>query len=189
MLVTNEVETISIEKLRKLDPSFNEDVFVSKAKNIYLSMITCITERDITRAYASLKQEVRNKVAKRINDSLSKNEIRMYDELNVKEFDIKSVELTDDEYIIKAKLVSRYLDYYLNAETRSFLRGDREERVTKNNDLEFRCKRNHKDLSKVSHCPNCGGNVDYNYSGLCPYCRGQFPKEDYDFILVDWVER
>ena len=173
-------------EIRKLDPSFNEETFISKAKNIYITMMSCITSKDITRAYASLSQDVRNKVAKIINELNNNHEIGMHDELNVKEFKITNVEITDEFFIIEASLVARYLDYYLDETTRNYKRGDKEERVEKYNNLTFRCKRNHKDLSKVSHCPNCGGSVDYNYSGLCPYCKGQFPKEDYDFILVDW---
>jgi hypothetical protein len=176
------------DKIRKLDPSFNEETFISKAKNIYITMMMSITSKDITRAYASLSQEVRNKVAKKINALNEKKEISMHDELNVKEFRITNVDITDEFFIIEAKLVARYLDYYLDEDTKAFKHGDKEDRVVRNNTLTFRCKRNHKDLSKVSHCPNCGGNVDYNYSGLCPYCKGQFPKEDYDFILVDWEE-
>lgn len=174
------------EEIEKVDSTFNKELFISKVNNIFINMMSAIVTQDITRVYSSLSEEMRNKIMQRINALKSNDEYQLYDELNVKDTRIVDAKVTDDMYYIYVHLTSRYLDYKLDG-NKKFKSGNRENRVTKDNSLVFRCKRDHKNLGKVSNCPNCGASVNYNFSGLCPYCRKQFPKEDYDYILVDWV--
>ena len=174
-----------VEDIEKIDSTFNKELFISKVNNIFISMLMAIVTLDIDNVYSSLSEEMRNKIMQRIETLKNNNEYQLYDELNVKDTRIVGTKITDDMFYIYVHLTSRYLDYKLDA-NRNYKSGNREFRITKDNSLVFRCIRNHKDLGSVSRCLFCGGNVDYNYTGLCPYCRKQFPKEDYDYVLIDW---
>ena len=175
-----------LEEIERLDKTFNKDLFISKVNNIFISMLMAIVTQDIDNVYSSLSEEMRNKIIQKINELKSNNEYQMYDELNVKDTRVVDAKITDDMYYIYVHLTSRYLDYKLDS-NKKFKSGNKEDRVVKDNSLVFRCKRDHKDIGSVANCPFCGASVDYNYSGLCPYCRKQFPKEDYDYVLIDWV--
>ena len=80
-----------LEELKKLDSTFTESMFKSKVDNIFVLMMSSIMFRDITRIYSSLNEGMRHKVQEIIDELNSKNEIQMYDELNVKDTEIKNI--------------------------------------------------------------------------------------------------
>lgn len=53
----------------------------------------------------------------RLSNLNNNNERQMFDELNVKSTDIVDVEVTNDKYIIKVRLISKYLDYIVDKQT------------------------------------------------------------------------
>lgn len=175
-----------LDELKKLDTTFQEALFYSKVNNIFVLMLNAIMLSDMTGIESSLSSNMKEKISKQINELIKNNEIQMYDELNVKSTTITNVNITDDMFFIDVKLVSRYLDYKLDRNTKEYKYGDKESRIEIVNYLTFCEKRNHRDMSKAFYCPNCGANVDYNYSGLCKYCNSQLPKEEYDWILESW---
>lgn len=177
-----------LEELKKLDSTFTESMFKTKVDNIFVLMMSSIMFRDITRISSSLSENMRMQIQNRINELQDRNEIQMYDELNVKHTDIKDVQILEDRYVIEVILTSRYMDYRLDGSTRKFKSGNNSSRIEKKNRLVFEEKRDHKSLGVVAKCPNCGANIDYNYSGVCEYCKSQMPKEDYDWILTSWEQ-
>ena len=177
-----------LEELKKLDSSFTESMFKTKVDNIFVLMMSAIMFRDITRVYSSLNQNMRNQIQERIDELNRKNEIQMYDELNVKHTEIEEVQILEDKYIIKVLLTSRYMDYKIDATTKKFKSGNNSSRIELKNRLIFEEKRDHKSLGIAAKCPSCGANIDYNYSGVCEYCKKQMPKENYDWILTSWEQ-
>ena len=58
----------------------------------------------------------------RLSNLNNNNERQMFDELNVKSTDIVDVEVTNDKYIIKVRLISKYLDYIVDKQTNKIKR-------------------------------------------------------------------
>lgn len=177
-----------LEELKKLDSTFTESMFKTKVDNIFVLMMSAIMFKDMSRVYSSLNEDMRNQIQNRINELLNNNEIQMYDELNVKHTEIGNVQILEDRYVIEVILTSRYMDYKLDNTTKKFKSGNNSSRIEKRNRLLFEEKRDHKSLGIATKCPNCGANIDYNYSGVCEYCKAQMPKEDYDWILTSWEQ-
>ena len=175
-----------LEELKKLDSDFTESMFKTKVDNIFVLMMSAIMFKDMERIYSSLNEDMRLKIQNRIKVLQDNNEIQMYDELNVKHTEISNVQILEDRYMIEVLLTSRYMDYKLDANTKKFKSGNNSSRIELRNHLVFEEKRNHKSLGMAAKCPNCGANIDYNYSGVCEYCKEQMPKEDYDWILTSW---
>lgn len=175
-----------LEELIKLEPDFNVSIFHSKVSNIFVLMMNAIMFQDITRAYASLNEDVRMKVARKINELKTQGLTQLYDELNVKSVQITDVNILEDRFVVNVLLVSRYLDYRINSTTKQYVDGNNQSRVEKNNYLTFELKKNHKKIGNAAHCPNCGANIDFNYTGLCTYCNSQINKAEYDWILTKW---
>lgn len=177
-----------LEELKRLDSSFTESMFKTKVDNIFVLMMSSIMFRDITRISSSLNESMRVKIQSKIEELQNRNEIQMYDELNVKHTEIQNVQILEDKYVIEVLLTSRYMDYKIDATTKKYKSGNNSSRIELRNKLIFEEKRNHKSLGIAAKCPNCGANIDYNYSGVCEYCKAQMPKEDYDWILTSWEQ-
>lgn len=175
-----------LEELMKLESDFNVNIFHSKVSNIFVMMMHSIIFQDISRVYSSLNDEMRSKIMSKINTLKENNITQLYDELNVKNISITNVKILEDKYVINVLLVSRYLDYRIDSNTKKYLDGNNQSRIEKNNYLTLELKRNHKKLGNAAHCPNCGANIDFNYTGLCTYCNSQINKAEYDWILTNW---
>ncbi len=177
-----------LDELKKLEPDFNESVFISKVNNIFVAMLNSIMFQDASMSVTSLGSELKEEIARRIDALKSKNVIQMYGEMNVHDTKIIDVQILDDKYVIKVQIMSRYLDYLMDMVSKKKISGDDYTRVERANYLLFEEKRNHKKLGNVTECPFCGANIDYNYKGICEYCKKELPKEDYDWILTHWEE-
>lgn len=176
------------DELMKYEQGFNPDMFLTKVNNIFVLMMNGIMFQNLQSVTSWLNDNVRQKLLTMINDLKHNDLIQMYDELNVKNTYVRKVEILDDRYRIEVEIEARYLDYRLNNTTKQIVSGNNESRVLTINNLVFELKKDHKDLGMVMHCPNCGANIDYNATGYCSFCNQQLPKEDYDWILVDWNE-
>ena len=107
----------------------------------------------------------------------------MYDELNVKETHLLTSEITENEMLIKVKIISRYMDYLID-ESGKFVSGVNDHRVEKENYLTFSKKIQAKGQSINRKCPGCGASIDVNANGVCSYCNTTYNLNDKDWILV-----
>ena len=177
-----------LDELKKLEPDFNESIFISKVNNIFVAMLNSIMFQDASMSVTSLGPNLKEDIIVIIATLKSRNAIQMYGEMNVHDTKIMDVQVLEDKYVIKVQIMSRYLDYLMDATSKKKISGDDYTRVERANYLLFEEKRDHKKLGDVTECPFCGANIDYNYKGICEYCKKELPKENYDWILVDWKE-
>ena len=173
-----------MEELLKIDPSFNEGMFITKVNNIFIMLHSAIMMDDLNRVRHFISYSLEKKYENILNELNSKHLRQMYDELNVKTTMINNVEILEDKIVIKVTIISRYMDYLINKDTGEFVSGNNQSRVEKTNHLIFEKNRNAKDYNIVRKCPRCGASIDINKSGECPYCRTIFNAEDYDYILT-----
>ena len=161
-----------------------ESELISKFSNIYIMLLYGIMSNDIERVKHFLSDEMYNKYKNIVDTNIKNKEIRMYDELNVKEIKILNTTTNSDYEEVTVKIISRYMDYVIDAETKKYKRGVNDHRVIKENILTFRKSINaiEKEMFK---CPNCGANLDVNFTGVCPYCRQPFSMEEHDYILTN----
>ena len=95
------------------------------------------------------------------------------------------VPLPSNEFKIEVSLLTKYLDYRVEKETKKFVSGDKEVRVEKFVKLIFTKVKNAKKLGVARACQGCGANLDLNFDGRCPYCGAIFNLQEYDWILED----
>lgn len=172
------------DKLKILGGDFSLPMFITKVNNIFVMYYTAIMMDDEKRVAHFLSDEVYQNMKERIAKLNAANEREMFDELNVKTTVISDIIDTDDEYIIKVTLVSRYMDYVIDKTTFKYKRGVNDRRIEKTNYLELQKKKNVKDKGIVSKCPSCGASIDVNRSGHCEYCGMTFDNKNYDWILT-----
>lgn len=173
-----------MDELISLDPTFTESSFKTKVDNIFVMLHMSLMTDNMKRVRHFISDDVYNEYSEILSNLNNNNERQMFDELNVKSTDIIDINITDDKYIIKVKLVSKYMDYVVDKTTNNFKRGNNSSRVEKENILIFEKKRNSKIQGVVRFCPNCGHPMDVNKSGYCEFCHSTYNQENYDWVLT-----
>lgn len=166
-----------------LDPTFTIESFKTKVDNIFVMLHTALMTDNMKRVKHFISDDIYEDFSNRLSILNNNNERQMFDELNVKSTDIVNVEITNDKYIIKVRLVSKYLDYVVDKETNKIKRGDNTIRKELENILVLEKRRNNKVQGVVRFCPNCGHPMDVNKSGFCEYCHSTYNQETYDWVL------
>lgn len=164
---------------------FNEAMFKTMVDNIFVKLYTCIMKGDLTDVRHFISNELYNRFTSRINELFSYNQRQMYDEINVKNTNVLSRNITQDKEVVEVEIISRYMDYILNLDTGDLVSGDDTRRIEKRNILRFEKRLDTKDISLVRKCPGCGASIDVNHTGKCEYCDTIFNGEDYDYVLVE----
>ena len=173
-----------MDELIKLDPTFTLSSFKTKVDNIFVMLHMSLMTDNLKRVDHFISDSVMEEFKNRLATLNQNNEREMFDELNVKSTDILSVEILPDKYVIKVRLISRYMDYIVDKTTLKFKRGNNTSRIEKENILVFEKKRSAKVQGIVRFCPNCGHPMDVNKSGYCEFCHSTYNQEDYDWVLV-----
>lgn len=174
-----------LNELIKLDNTFSESKFLTKVDNIFVMLHISLMTNNLERVKHFINDEIFNEFDKRLNQLNKNNQVQMFDELNVKSTEIKDIEITDENFIIRVKLTSRYMDYIIDKNTKKLISGNNTSRVQKDNFLTFTKKRNFKEQGSVRKCPSCGANMDVNNTGKCKYCGTIYNNVDYDWILTN----
>ena len=173
-----------MEELLKIDPTFNEGMFITKVNNIFVMLHSAVMMNDLDRARHYLSPSLEEKYEKILKDLSNRNVIQMYDELNVKTTTINNIQVDNDCVIIKVDIVSRYMDYLIDKDSGNLVSGYNDHRIEKKNHLTFEKKINSSVYGIDKKCPGCGANIDVNKSGKCEYCGTIFNAEKYDWILT-----
>ncbi len=174
-----------LDNLVQEDKDFSEAAFKAKADNIFIQLYTAVMKQDLQRVKHFLSDDVYAKYEQKINEIKARNEIQIYDELNVSDTNIVNVVETDEEFKLYINLLTKYLDYVISKDTRAFLRGNKDVRTERRIDLVFTKPKRAKELKAARTCPSCGANLDLNKTGVCAYCGSVFKLKDYDWVLTE----
>lgn len=183
-IVTQDKATI-FDDLVQEDKEFSEAAFKAKADNIFIQLYTAVMKQDLQRVKHFLSDEVYAKYEQKINQIKERNELQIYDELNVSDTNITNVVETDEEFRLNVNLLTKYLDYVIAKDTRAFLRGNKDVRTERRINLVFTKPKRAKELKAARTCPSCGANLDLNKTGVCAYCGSVFKLKDYDWVLTE----
>ena len=161
----------------------NDNELIGKFSNIYIMLLYSIMTNDIERVKHFLSNDLYNKYKTIIDNHINNEETEMFDELNVYKINIEKKEIIDNKEIITVKLISRYMNYIMDNNTKKIKSGINTHRIEKTNILVFEKNINTNDNKNVHKCPNCGANLDINYNGVCSYCKQSVDLKD-NFILT-----
>ena len=99
-----------LNNLIKEDKEFSEAKFKAKVDNVYIKLYTGVMKQNIENIRHFLSDEVYEKYSNIIKQLQAKNQIQVYDELNVSDTTITGIEEFDDRFEINVKLLTKYLD-------------------------------------------------------------------------------
>lgn len=126
-----------LQKIVTEDKDFSESKFKAKVDNIFIQVYTAVMKKDLIRVKHFLSESVYKEFEQKIKRLDDLGLIQVYGELNVSDTEIERIIENDDNYQIEVRLVTKYLDYKLDKQTRNMVSGNDEVRVIKNMKLIF----------------------------------------------------
>lgn len=169
--------------IENYDKNFIEETFLSYASNVFVKLLTGIMLNEINDIKHFMTEELSLKIEEKIKENNLKNQIQMYDELNVRSIKIINKELKENNIYIEVELDSRYMDYILDKKNNKIIKGTNSHRIEKKYNLVFRKKLSAKSNEFINKCEGCGSTIDPNNTGICSYCGKIFKQEDHEYIL------
>ena len=100
-----------LDNLIKEDVNFSEAKFKAKVDNVFIQTYTAVMKQDLQKVKHFLSNEVYEKYNKKIQNLQNKNQIQIYDELNVSDTNIINISELEDKFVIEVSLLTKYLDY------------------------------------------------------------------------------
>lgn len=175
--------------IKKIDmiPNFNQTMFESKANNILTKILLVKTLEDLSNIKHFLSNQYYQKLANKIKVENSNNQITLHENIELTNTNIYAIEENDNEYIVRVLIEARYTEYLYDKVKKSVIDGNKYLQIDTKNYLTFRRLKNIIGINKVFSCPNCGSNIDYNNSGICPYCKQSENLVSYDWILSNII--
>ena len=177
---------MSIDEYRNIDKDFDLEIFLSNVANMFIKYYSAISLNKLDTVKHFVNDYLYNKALEEINSNKVNNVTHMYDMLNVMESNILSIDEVNDCYVIKVKLIARYLDYYVNSN--GSISGNDKDRVTIPYLIELTKNKDSKEINTIKKCPKCGASLLINDSGKCSYCGSTYNLFDRNYIITK-IER
>ena len=173
-----------INEIRKYDKDFTEATFYTKVDHIFIMLLSAIMQNDLSSIKHYISDDVYNHFNELVETYKRNKRTRLFDEMNVKSTDIEFYTATDNKIDIHVKLVSRYMDYFVD-ENGNFISGHNEYRIEEPHHITFTKLLNTKELGDIIRCPGCGHSLNINETGLCSFCGQTIDMKDYDYIITE----
>lgn len=174
-----------IKNIVNEDPDFAEAKFKTKVDNMYIQIFTAIMKQDLIRIKHFISEELYKKYEQKIQNLKDNNLLQIYGELNVSDTNIINVKEDEEKFEITVKLLTKYLDYTINKDTKKLVSGNTEIRKEEYKQIKLSKIKKAKSLGIARKCDSCGANIDINMNGRCIFCGSIFNLEKYDWIIND----
>lgn len=190
----------AIRRIRKLDPMFDEDRFLSQVKLVYLQLQSAWTEKDWNSVRNLESTSLYEQHLTQLQEHIRAKTTNVLERVRVENSKIKDfIENPGGNDRIEVILSSTMRDYIRNDESGRVIEGD----PTKDLFTVYRMVflREHgaqteiiKNSEVVSdHCPNCGAPLTIDTIDKCEYCQASLKHNPKDWVLdvyevVDEIE-
>ena len=176
---------MTIKEFSQIDNTFNEASFLTKVNNIFIKFFTAIMKDRLDEVDHFIGDDVFTYGEEILAPIRASNYRKMYDELNVKDSFIDSIEIINNSYIITVNLEARYMDYILDLSSGHIVSGNDSSRIKVDYKLTFEKKVDATDQGISKKCHACGAPMNVNNSGLCNYCGTIYKQEKHDWVMIN----
>ena len=190
----------AIRRIRKLDPMFDEDRFLSQVKLVYLQLQSAWTEKDWNSVRNLESTSLYEQHLTQLQEHIRAKTTNVLERVRVENSKIKDfIENPGGNDRIEVILSSTMRDYIRNDESGRVIEGD----PTKDLFTVYRMVflREHGAQTEIiknsevlsDHCPNCGAPLTIDSIDKCEYCQASLKHNPKDWVLdvyevVDEIE-
>lgn len=178
-------------EIKKHDPNFTADDFLTFTKGVYIDIQTAWCKRDLTPVRPVLHTNLYNTTCKQVQSKIDQGVIYHYESIAINTAYLTSY-VRDEEYeYLTVYLNARFIDYQTDEKTGNIIRGDRNTRWDFRYKMKFvrtfGVKTNAAADENGHNCPNCGAPLEISSTGQCPYCGSTVTTGLYSWVLTDFM--
>ena len=180
------------EIIRKKDPNFSADDFVTFSKQVYIDIQTAWCNRDLTPVRPIMHQNLYNTTQRQVQSKIDQGVVYHYESIAINTAYLTSFVRDKDYEYLTVYLNARMIDYQVDEKTGNIIKGDKTTRW----DMRYKMKYvrsvgvTTKDKITGTHeynCPNCGAPLEITSTGVCEYCGSTVSTGDYSWVLTDFT--
>ncbi len=180
------------EIIRKTDPNFTADDFVTFAKQVYIDIQMAWCGRDMTPVRPVMHQNLFNTTQRQVEEKKKQGVVYHYESIAINTAYLTSFVRDKEFEYLTVYLNSRMIDYQVDEKTGNIIKGDKNTRWDMRYKMKFVRSTSAKTKGAVSgthgyNCPNCGAPLEITSSGECPYCGSIVTTGDYSWVLTDFT--
>ena len=184
----DQIQTI----IRKKDPNFSADDFVTFAKQVYIDIQTAWCARDLTPVRPVMHQNLYNTTQRQVQSKIDQGVIYHYESMAINTAYLTSFVRDKDYEYLTVYLNARMIDYQTDEKTGNILRGDKTTRWDMRYKMKFVRTTGATTKDKITgtqryNCPNCGAPLEITSAGVCDYCGSTVSTGDYSWVLTDFT--
>ncbi len=184
----DEIQTI----IRKKDPNFSADDFVTFSKQVFIDIETAWCNRDMTPVRPVMHQNLFNTTQRQVEDKIKQGIVYHYENIAINTAYLTSFVRDKDFEYLTVYLNARMIDYQVDEKTGNIIRGDKTTRWDMRYKMKYVRSIGVTTNDKVSGakeytCPNCGAPLEITSSGVCSYCGSTVSTGDYSWVLTDFT--
>lgn len=184
----DEIQTI----IRKKDPNFSADDFVTFSKQVFIDIETAWCNRDMTPVRSVMHQNLFNTTQRQVEDKIKQGIVYHYENIAINTAYLTSFVRDKEFEYLTVYLNARMIDYQVDEKTGNIIRGDKTTRWDMRYKMKYVRSIGVTTNDKVSgakeyNCPNCGAPLEITSSGVCSYCGSTVSTGDYSWVLTDFT--
>lgn len=180
----------ALEEVRKVDPNFSSDAFISWAKEVFIRIQQAWTEQNwkIIRPFES--NELFNQHNNQLQEYIKQNKINVVEKINVSNAGLREFRIDGDKEVMVLELHAVMRDYVIDAKTKNVIEGDKNRDWHMKYLMTFIRKKGVQTKvgtsnKSTTNCPNCGAPTEITSSGQCEYCDSVITTGEHDWVLND----
>ena len=179
---------IHAEEIKKIDPLFSEEKFLSWAKDLYVKLQHAWTERQWEEMRPFETPELFEQHSSQLQEYIKNGTINVVDRIAVNYATIYGFRQTEEKDIVEVALKATKKDYIINEKTQAVVEGNKDQyRITVYKMTFERTKgkltQQETDTLDAKNCPNCGAPLKITSAGKCEYCGSIVTAGVHDWVL------
>ena len=180
------------EIIRKKDPNFSADDFVTFSKQVYIDIQTAWCARDLTPVRPIMHQNLYNTTQRQIQDKINQGVVYHYESIAINTAYLTSFVRDKDYEYLTVYLNARMIDYQVDEKTGNIIKGDKTTRWDMRYKMKYVRSVGVTTKDKITgtqeyNCPNCGAPLEITSTGVCEYCGSTVSTGDYSWVLTDFT--
>lgn len=171
-----------------VDAHFNEESFISNAKNLFVKLQNAWADRDLETLRPLVSAELFDQYSKNIQNYIASKKINKLERISTNFGELVSFTQDNEKDTLVVAVNSSMVDYIIDEESGKILKGDNSTKITNTYLMKFTRKKGvltEEGTSKLktTNCPNCGAPTTITSSGRCPYCNSVITTGSHDWVL------